>query len=191
MKIIGISGTDGSGKDTVGQMLADRHAWLFISVTDILRAEAQRRNLALTRKNLRNISEEWRRHDGPAVLIDKALEQFKSERNGLHNGLAVASLRHPAEAKRVQELDGKVIWTDAGPRIRYQRIISRKRGAEDEVTLDEFLAEEKAQMRHSGDNHTLNLSAVKDLADVVLRNEGDDIEAFKNAAEKALKPFID
>ncbi|HEX5394795.1 MAG TPA: AAA family ATPase [Candidatus Saccharimonadales bacterium] len=189
MKLIGIAGTDGSGKDTVGKMLAERHNWLFVSVTDILRDEARSRKLALTRKNLRKISEEWRRSDGPAVLVDKALEQYKQSSQS-HKGLAIASLRHPAEARRVHELGGKVVWTDASPLIRYARISSRRRGSEDTVSYEEFLAEEKTQMKHAGDKHTLNLSGVNELADIVLDNEGSDIEAFKKEAEKALNLIV-
>jgi ribose 1,5-bisphosphokinase PhnN len=36
VRLIGIAGTDGSGKDSLGEMLRDEHGWNFISVTDIL-----------------------------------------------------------------------------------------------------------------------------------------------------------
>jgi cytidylate kinase len=60
-KVIGISGTNGSGKDTLGRALSLRHNFLFVSVTDLLREEARRRGLAIERENLRMISAEWRR----------------------------------------------------------------------------------------------------------------------------------
>lgn len=185
MKIIGVAGTDGAGKDTVGEMLAGRHGWLYVSVTDILRREARKRNLPLERQNLRQISAQWRRENGLGVLVDKAVEQFESQKDK-YKGLAIASLRNPGEADRVHELGGKVVWVDADPRIRYNRIIARKRGTEDEVTFAEFMAEEKAQSQHSGDEAILSLDDVKAKADIFLENNGNDIEAFKDAAEKAL-----
>ncbi len=49
MKIIGVSGTNGSGKDTIGHLLAERHNWLFISMTDMLRDELEKRGLPPTK----------------------------------------------------------------------------------------------------------------------------------------------
>lgn len=189
--IIGISGTDASGKDTVGQMLAERHNWLFVSVSEILRDELRQRNVPLERKNLRELSAQWRRQHGLGVLVDKAVQQFhRSGGRHKYQGLVIASLRHPGEAARLQELGGRVVWTDADPKVRYRRIVARNRGTEDQVSFDEFLAEEQAQMKPSGDEATLSLSGVKERADIFIVNDGNDTEAFKNQAEKKLAKFI-
>jgi cytidylate kinase len=189
MKIIGLGGTDASGKDTIGEMLAERHGWLFISVTELLRTEAKKRGLPLTRQNLREISAEWRRQQGMGVLIDKAVEQFKSEKRRFR-GLAISSLRNPGEADEVHRLGGKVVWTDADSKVRYERVAGRNRGSEDKVTFKEFLAEEKTQMSHSGDEATLNLGGVKDRADIFIENNGTDIKRFKDETEKILFPLL-
>lgn len=190
MKVIGISGTDASGKDTVGQMLAERYSWLFLTVTDILREEAKKQNLPMERQSYRQISAEWRRDHGMAVLIDYTLQKFQSLKEK-YQGLAVASLRHPAEADRIHELGGQVVWVDADPQVRYERVVARNRGTEDRVTLEEFMAEEQTQMNHSGDGATLNLSGVKEKADIFLENNGSDIEKFKDEAEKALTAILE
>lgn len=185
--IIGISGTNASGKDTLGQTLASR-GWLFISVSEILRDELHSRGLAIERDNLRNLSAEWRREGGLGILVDKALEVYEREKNKKKlSGLAIASLRNPGEANRVHELGGKVIWTDADPKVRYERIVSRLRSDEDRKTYEEFLAEEKAELEHSGDEATLSLSGVKAKADIFIRNDGNDIEIFKKEAVGTLK----
>jgi dephospho-CoA kinase len=188
-KIIGIGGTDGSGKDSLGLMLTERHGWMFISVTDILREEASKRGIPLKRNTLREISSEWRREYGNGVLVDKAVENFKTRSNE-YKGLVMASIRNPGEADRILDLGGKVVWVDAEPKIRFERIASRKRGSEDDVTLEEFLSEEKAQLSHSGDSATLSLSGVKVKADIFLENNGNDIEKFKDEAEKALRKLL-
>jgi len=186
MKIIGLAGTDASGKDTVGQILAKRYGWCFISVTDILRAELKRRNIELKREYLRLISAEWRRKFGPAVLIDKALKEYKPVEQE-YNGLVISSLRHPAEADRIHELEGMVVWTDADPKVRYERVLHRNRGSEDHVTFEQFVAEEQAQMHHSGDDATLSLAEVKAKADIFLENNTSNIEDLNSKAETALK----
>jgi len=189
VKLIGIGGTDGAGKDSLGQYLADEYGWLFISVTDLLRDEARRRGISLNRTNLRQISSEWRTEYGLGVLVDKALDVFKTN-PVLAKGLVIASLRNPGEVDRIHQLGGRVVWVDADPKIRYGRIKSRKRGSEDDVSFEEFLAEENAQMQYSGDETTLNLSGVKTKADIFINNDSNNIEDFKKVVLQVLNPIL-
>ncbi len=174
--LIGISGTNGAGKDTVGHILAEKFGYLFVSVTDSLREEAKRRGLEPARENLRVVSADWRREFGLAVLVDKTIEQQKDAVEG-KSGLVIASLRNPAEADRVHELGGTVLWIDADPKVRYDRVqanaATRDRAAEDNKTFEQFIAEEQAEMHRSAgaDSATLDMSAVKDRADKVIINE--------------------
>lgn len=193
--LVGISGTNGSGKDTLGHILAEYHNYLFISVTELLRDECKKRGIKVSRENLRMVSAEWRREFGLAVLIDKAVSKYNTVK-GKYSGLAVASLRNPGEADRVHELNGIVVWLDADPKVRYDRVrrssdhrIHRKH--EDDKTFEEFIAEEEAEMHKSGDEATLDMSAVKDRADVLIDNSQDNtsnesIADFKAQVEKVL-----
>lgn len=174
MRLIGISGPNGSGKDFVGELLASEHSFLFMSLTDQLREEAKKRGMPVDRESTRTISAEWRRAEGLAVLVDHAVEAFRPHENN-YEGLIIASLRHPAEADRVHELGGTVLWMDADPRIRYERIVTANRGraGEDDKTFEQFLSEEQAEMHQSGDAATLNMSGVRDRADVTIVNDAD------------------
>jgi cytidylate kinase len=182
-KIIGISGTNGSGKDAAGLTLADRHSYLFISVTDLLRAELHRRGVPVDRENLRQLSAEWRREYGLAVLVDRALEEY-NRLKGEYIGIAIASLRNPAEADRIHELGGVVIWIDSNARTRYERIQNnaeaRSRSGEDAKSFEEFIAEEEAEMTSSGDAATLNMGEVKKRADIILDNDETNLEDFQD-----------
>jgi dephospho-CoA kinase len=123
-----------------------------------------------------------------AVIVEKGLEMFKG---GDYKGLVVSSLRHPGEADRVHELGGTVLWVDADPKIRYDRVTSNDRGrVEDRKTFEEFIAEEEREMHPTGDAATLHGAAVKERADLTLMNNGNDIEAFKAEAEKALRTLL-
>lgn len=183
LQIIGIAGTNGSGKDTVGHTLADRHSYLFVSVTDLLRAELNRRGVPVERDNLRQLSAEWRRQYGYAVLVDRAVEEFKRLQDK-YVGVAIASLRNPYEADRVHELGGTVIWIDADPKTRYERIQNnaeaRARAGEDSKTFEEFLAEETAEMHPSGDAATLDMGAVKVRSDLFLFNDATNLTEFQD-----------
>lgn len=171
-KIIGIAGTNGAGKDTVGMILQEGHGYLFVSVTDVLRAELKRQGFPVDREHLRELSASWRREFGYGVLIDRAMDVYNDQPAGKYKGVAIASLRNPFEVDRIHELGGVVWWLDADPLLRFTRIranaAQRARAEEDEKTFEQFLAEEKAEMFSSGDAATLNMSAVRDRADITI-----------------------
>src|SRR5882724_2080634 len=112
VQIIGLAGTNGSGKDTVGHILAETHGYLFLSVTELLRAEAKRRGQPVEREVLRTISAEWRRESGLGVLVDKVVAEYEKVKDQ-YRGVAMASLRNPGEADRIHELGGTMVWVDA------------------------------------------------------------------------------
>ena len=186
MKIYGICGTNGSGKDTLGLFLAEKYGYMFVSVTELLREEARRRSLPVEREVLRTISAEWRRELGLGALVDKALELYKAQPEGKFNGLVMSSLRNPGEVDRIHELGGQEIWTDAEPHVRYKRIISRHRGHEDSKTFEQFMEEEEAEMNQSGDEATLNMNGVRDKSDIFITNSSNDLNEFDAEIEKAL-----
>jgi len=185
MKLIGIGGTNGSGKDTLSNLLADDYGWLFVSNSDILRKELKKRNLPIERENLRALSAEWRRQHSLGHLIDEATEIFMPQANQF-KGLVISSLRNFGEAERIHELGGQIVWVDAPAKLRYERIYSRQRSTEDQKSFEQFLAEEKAEKEHTGDEATLNWQGVKDRADIFITNDTNDIEKFKQIVQKAL-----
>lgn len=179
-EIIGIAGTNGSGKDTVGHMLAEKHGYLFISVTDLLRNELVRRGLPPAREHMRELSAEWRRELGLGVLVDRAVAEYDKQKDE-YQGLAIASLRNPGEADEVHALGGTVLWIDAEPKIRYERIKAAKRDAiravDDDKTFEQFQAEEAAEMHKASgaDAATLDMASVKERADVMIDNGHEDL----------------
>lgn len=184
MKLIGVGGTNGSGKDTLSQILAEDYGWLFISASeDLLIPELKKRGQPVERQNMRSLSAEWRRDFGLGAIIDKAVKKFDSKK---YKGLVISSLRNYGEADRVHEFGGKVVWVDADPKVRYERIFSRKQGDKDDKTYEEFLAEELAEKDHAGDEATLNWQGVKDRADIFLTNDSNDIADFRKAVAEAL-----
>src|SRR5579884_3740499 len=181
LKIIGLAGTNGSGKDSVGQILASRHGYLFVSVTEILRDELRRRGLKVNRENLRSLSAAWRRESGQlGILVNKAVEQYQEVADKFV-GVATASLRNPGEADRVHELGGTMVWVDGDPQVRYDRIqanaAKRARVGEDQKSFEQFLAEEAAEMNQSAgtDDAVLNMAEVKKRCDVFITNDTNDL----------------
>lgn len=168
MKLIGIGGTNGSGKDTLGEILQDKYGWKFISLTDVLRDIARQRGLSVGRENLRQISAELRKEHNTGVMIDLVVDAYKKlDQN--YEGLVTASLRNVGESDRIHELGGKVIWIDADPKLRYQRIASRSR-SDDTVSFEEFMSQEQIEMHGAKNKFELRSADVKEKSDISIEN---------------------
>lgn len=194
MKLIGIGGTNGSGKDTIAKFLAEEFHFLNASATEMFLGELTKRGWPVDREHKRKLSAEWRREFGLGVIVDRAVAMF-NENPEKYRGVAVGSLRNPGEADRIHELNGVMVWVDADPRIRYTRIqknLHERTGThvEKDKTFEEFLAEEQAEMQHSGDAATLSTAGVKAKADIFIDNGGDVI-AFKKKVTQALAAYLD
>jgi len=193
LKIIGLAGTNGAGKDAVGAILADRYGYFFFSLTELFRIECRRRGIEIKRENTRMISAEWRRESGLATLVDRSMEVFE-QAGGFtkYKGFVMSSLRNPAEPDRVHELGGSVLWIDADPRLRYERIqknaANRGRAGEDNKSFEQFLQEEQDEMHPpaGADAAVLNGAAVKERADIFLMNNGDNLDSLDAEIARAL-----
>ena len=179
--IIGLSGTNGSGKDSLGIGL-EKYGYFFVSVTDFLRDELKNQNKPITRDNMRRLSTQWRKQYGGGYLIEKAVEYWHKNKPDT-DGVVIASLRDPDETVKLHEFGGVVAWIDADPQVRYKRIQTnleiRGRADEDAVSFEEFLTSEKAEMQPSEDaSSSLDMSSVKKNSDIFLINDYPDIDSF-------------
>jgi dephospho-CoA kinase len=190
VQIIGVAGTNGSGKDTVMQLLSSKYEYLFISATDLLAAELKKRGEPTDRVHKAALSAEWRRQHGMGVIVQKAYETWEQQAS-TYKGVVVGSLRHPGEADAIHELGGTMVWVDADERVRYERIQAnaeaRGRTIEDAISFEQFQADEAREMHPTGDDATLNVAAVKERCDIFLDNGGADMTSFQASVEQALQ----
>jgi cytidylate kinase len=194
LQIVGLAGTNGSGKDTVGLILAEHYNFWFFSLTELFREECRLRGIPIVRENTRMISAQWRRESGLATLVDRSMAAFeKAGGYKKYAGVVMSSLRNPYEPDRIHELGGTVIWIDAEPEIRYERIQSnaatRGRAGEDNKTYEQFLQEEQDEMHppKGADETALNGAAVKERADIFLTNNHDKLESLLHETTRALE----
>lgn len=171
MKIIGVAGTFASGQDSVGKYLAEKHDFLYVSTSDMVRAEAIKRYGSIERPVLFKTATELRYERGGGVLSDLALEKFRANQ-GKYKGVAITGIRSLGEAKAVQEAGGVMIFTDAPIEVRYERMRGRQRDGEAKITLEEFKQRE-ADEATTGDNDAdFNREAIRKRADYFITNEG-------------------
>jgi dephospho-CoA kinase len=172
-KIIGIAGTNGAGKDTLGELLAERCGYKFVSVSDILREELTKQNIPHDREKLGQLSTKWAREHGPGVLSVKTIESYVAiEKAEGYKGLVIGSIRRPAEAHAIQDEGGCVLWVDADRQTRYRRLQSNARGRiTDILSFEDWSAEEDREMHPQSDDPTvLNMSATRDVCDKIVMN---------------------
>lgn len=171
-EIIGIAGTNGAGKDSLADLRLKRNNARKVSLSDILRIEATKRGLSHERVILSSISAEMNAKLGAGALSMLTIQNFRMTRDSTEHGLSIVSVRRSSEARIIQKEEGVVLWVDADRGVRYSRILKAKRGRVDDlVSFDEFCEQEDREMTASSDDpHGLNMSEVRDLADIHIDN---------------------
>jgi len=189
MRVLGISGTNGSGKDAIAKFIENNYGFLFVSVSDLLRDEAKKRNLPIERSVLRSISKEWREISGLGCLVDKAVELYQAGARK-KTAVVVVSIRNPGEVERIKQLGGLVIWVDADPKVRYERVSKRTRSSEDKKSYSLFLKEERDEMTSSGTASALDMKGVKNMSDIYLENNYQSIDELNRMLPRVLDGYL-
>lgn len=79
-EIIGISGTNGAGKDTLAALRHEKEGAEHVSLSDILRRELIARGITPERENLMNLSRQWRDESGDyGILATRTIQNDTSE----------------------------------------------------------------------------------------------------------------
>lgn len=182
-RIVGIAGTNGAGKDTLGELLAERIGYKFVSVSDILRAELTEQGVPHERENLRALSTKWANEHGHGVLSVKTIDAYvEEEESEGYKGLVIGSVRRPAEAKVIQDEGGIVVWIDADKRLRYERIQQNNRGrSDDNHSFEEWAKHEDIEMTPiEGEPGSINMLGVREIADIHIDNNFSSFEAYRD-----------
>lgn len=141
LKVIGLTGTIGAGKDAVKKILTTRFNSYQITLSSILHAELKKEKSTLDRKGLQNLGNELRRKYGAEILAKLATEYLPRDKELT----IVDGIRNPAEADYLRKKFGEnFIWigVDAPPEVRFKRLVKRAEG-KDPKTWEEFVVMEE------------------------------------------------
>jgi len=184
--IYGVAGTNASGKDTVMELL-EEYGFVHFNTSNALR----RISHAVFKSTERGGNEAPMGVVGnafrtayPGGMVDVGLLDWLVQAGAMPEelrprGLVIGSIRGTGEAKRLKEAGGKLIVTDADPKLRYERIMGRKR-ADDKVSFEEFMEHEEADMAPGQTDPTkFGMAAVMEMADIKIVTTSNDLDAFR------------
>lgn len=178
-KILGLSGTFSSGKDTVAAWLNQHYNYYHISTGDMIREVASAHYGDINRPTLHKTANELRAERGSGVLVELALEHYRPISDKYPGGLIISGIRSIGEAKAVRNLYGYLLFIDAPVKLRYERLKNRARGDEATLSYEEFTQRERRETtpKKKHDDTIQNIGGVQQLADALIIND-HNLERF-------------
>ncbi|MBI3638667.1 AAA family ATPase [Candidatus Wolfebacteria bacterium] len=172
MKIIGITGHPGSGKDTIADYFIAK-GFHKISGGDILREEMSKLGIpADKRSRIHEFVAEMRKRYGNGYPSEETIKR-------INGNTVISGIRNTEEVKIFRERlgsDFKLIAVQAPLELRYER--AKKRGRiDDDITIQNFKAEEDKERANDSGSHEVDL--VIEMADFKIINDGSKEELFK------------
>ena len=162
--VIGVTGPLGAGKDTAADYIASSLGATHVSGGDILRDMLRNMGLEPKKSALGDFGTFLRTHYGGDVIPRLADANAKDAKYLVYSGFR----------SRVEALDrkarGVVLYIDAPLELRYARVENRQRD-HDSAHLEDLKKLDHQEHRSTAPMAE-NLEAVKEIADVVIVNDG-------------------
>jgi dephospho-CoA kinase len=176
MKVIGVVGLNGSGKDEVVNYLNKKYGVPLISVGDIVREIASKEGIEPTRDNLDAITKRYFSQFGEGYFVKQVVEKIRLNKWKV---VGISGIRSPKDIAIVKEAFKQdfvltyVYISDS--KVRYERI-SKRGSKRDQASYEDFLKQDKIsqELFHIQD-------AIK-LADYSIPNDGS-LEDMHNAID--------
>ena len=191
MQIFGLTGTAGSGKDTIADLLCEMYGMENMNTSNLVRAITRYiyklpHDFNPIRDQLFEVANVLRSLN-PATTVELCLLQAKEL--GVEIAL-ITGLRSMGEANAVIKAGGKIIGIDADIHVRYDRIFTRGRDAEVKKTFEQFAKHdvyENEGLATMGDGRGIRY--IIDSADVIINNSGT-LEELKKELEAKIHPLL-
>ena len=176
MKVIGVIGQNGSGKDEVLKYLRAKYNVPFLSTGDMVRDIAVKEGKEPTRENLQEISQRYFREFGNGIFVKLVAENI--QRNGWSIG-GITGIRSLDDVKILRNSFGKdfilINVYVSNPEVRFSRMLKRGE-SRDPHSYEQFLSQDKKE-----EDLFHIQSAVKD-ADYSISNDGTLADLYRGIA---------
>ncbi len=155
MKIIGLTGEPGAGKDIVTDYLVNQKKFIRYRFSGILKNILDCLNLPYDRKNCIDLAVGLRNKFGNAILAKVLIKSLIEDNPSC---AVINGLRYPEELEAIKEfinnsnnnsntkIEFQLWYITANPEIRYSRLKCRTEKANDQtLTWNQFLSDENAE----------------------------------------------
>ena len=175
MKILAIVGLPGSGKTTAIEAIKD--LGMVVTMGNIVRDEARRRNLEPSGTNLGKLAQELRTSWGPEIIAQKCVELIKNMKSKIIFIDGIRSLAEINVFRKQWEFPIIAIIVDENERLK--RLFNRAR-SDDPKTLQELRDRDMRELK-------FGLDKVLEIADYKIKNDSTINNLKKKTREIVLK----
>ena len=177
MNVIGFCGLPGSGKSTAIEAIKDLGT--IVTMGDVIRNEANRRNIEPSGENLGKIAKELREKGGPAAVAKKCVELINNLDEDIVIVDGVRSFYEVNEFRK--EWKFPLIAIELNDDERYRRLYERAR-SDDSRAIDEIKQRDKREIG-------FGLKEVVSNADYKIQNDST-IEVLKKKTRKLVLEIL-
>ncbi len=164
--LIGLTGPMASGKTTVLEVLK-KLGYKYVTLSDMIREEADRRGIAQEREKLMAIGQSLREEFGAGVLAERTLNKVKQTGG---DKWVVDGIRNPAEVDALRKNPDFVLIANTAPEdLIIERIFSRKR-ADDTLDKEAIRHKLRREMGEGEPPDGQQLGKCIEMADYVFEN---------------------
>jgi len=179
--IIGLTGTMGSGKGEIANYLIKK-GFEYYCFSDILKEEAEKRNIKPTRKNLQKLGNDIKKDKANrGILAKRILERIKTDNVVLDGIRNVDEVRELRKAKEFF-----LVGVNAEQKLRFIRLKKRAR-AGDPTDFNDF--KKLDDKENKGITKGQEINKCLKMADFTLLNNGS-LEELKEETERILKNIM-
>lgn len=169
--ILGVTGTNGSGKGTVVDYL-EQKGFRHFSVRKYIEEEIVRRGMPIDRVSMNVVGNDMREKHG----FDYWDQLFYKDLGDYAGDAVFESVRNLASAKELKSRGVVLCAVDADKKLRYERIVKRGTST-DHVTFQQFCEQEDKEMNAS-EVWDMNVFGVMKMSDFVIHNDGSLDELY-------------
>jgi dephospho-CoA kinase len=185
MITIGITGTIGAGKGTIVDFLVKEKGFKHFSARAFLLAEIEKRGMPPTRDSMWAIAQEFRKDFSPGYMM----EQLAIDRKKFDGPAVIEAQRALGEIEVLRKSlpDFYMFAITADPKVRYERIVSRK-SSTDNISFEKFIEDETRENENT-EPWSGNVYACVKASDFIFENNGS-VEILYAKVEEVLKEIL-
>jgi len=175
--VVGLTGTMGSGKETVMEALTHKFNCYIVTLSSIIRAELEKKKKAFDRKTLQDMGNELRQKYGSGILAKLAVDYLPRDKEMI----VINGIRNIGEIDYLKKTFGNkfvLIAVNASQEIRWQRVQSRIRST-DPKTWEEFVILDERDRGIREPLYGQQIDRCAEGADFVISNNGS-VEELQN-----------